>query len=313
MQAHYRSHIKAAQAIKAPTLTHSPSPHPSSPIQVDHHSLSPTPPPHLPSPAPMDIDLNPHSLYVPDDLAPFGLGLNPTHLILICTSCHTGIRRTHIHSHFKSFHKDIYLPDPDTLTTILDTHHIKLDADVVQPTGLIAPIQGIRQERGYRCKVAECGYTCISFGVIKKHLSNSHPRVGVQREFMEECLVQTLFQVYPHYFPVLGDLAAFDPNDLEIDVAAYNQLLIEEDTFVDPIAHAPANPRFIHQFHRHHEWFPQIEGHHISTLVASVALPKEDYLKGLSVIVKGFFGYIAEQIVENLDFTVRRWLLSEKG
>lgn len=199
-----RLHYKRSHVDNDELSAHAPTP----PQQL----LAPPSPPQLPLPplspvlAPMDLDLDPHSLHIPEDLAPFGLGLNPTHLILICTSCHTGLRRAHLLSHFKSFHKTIKLPGLDVLGPILDAHHIKADKDIVQPTGLIAPIQGIAQHRGHRCKVVDCGYVTVSAASIKKHVSLVHPGIGVQKDWMEECLVQSFFQVHPHYFQVLGDL-----------------------------------------------------------------------------------------------------------
>lgn len=266
-----------------------------------------------PSPDPMDIDLSPHALHIPDNLRPLGLGFNSHHGVLICTFCHIGLRRAHIIGHFKSFHKEIRLPS--NLLTLLDKHHIKEDSDIVQPTGLIAPIEGIEQVQGMRCKVANCYFACRTKGSMEVHLAQQHKGIGRFRDFVENCFVQSFSQVHRHYFPVLGDLAAFDPNDEEIDVAAYNTWLLTKDTFIDPLAHAPTNPRYVHQFHRRHNWYAQVDKLPIKTLVQSVAMPhvNEIDLKNLNYIVKRFFSFISKEILLGLDLTIKRWLKSEKG
>ena len=230
-----------------------------------------------------------HDLIRPPALAALQLGIDPVHHLVICEGHGYAVLQKDLASHFQHSpeHKGQHLP-PD-IEDILDAHNVV--RSVTRPTGLIAPIQSIPPQPGFRC--IQCNYATLQLNSItKNHLYKEHP--GQQaKELIQPCVVQVVFGLshVEHVWavePLYSTIAT--GNQDSVHMLEYLKAK-EEEMHVADVIQAPADPRQTSTFLRRFQWLAATDNHPYCQLHALSVKPdkKKNEFTGLAERVGGYF------------------------
>ncbi|KIM35047.1 hypothetical protein M413DRAFT_79781, partial [Hebeloma cylindrosporum] len=130
----------------------------------------------------------------------------PTSLLITCSFCEIALvpnaAVSHVVTHKIRLKKDMR---QRLQVIMLRPGVIKAPGDVIVPKPPCAPIEGLKLEDGYKCKL--CTYCCITDSTIKNHFSAKHrDHEGTYKDNCEGATVQTFSRTYFAVVPLLADM-----------------------------------------------------------------------------------------------------------
>lgn len=136
------------------------------------------------------------------------LRYDETYAVLICLECSYAVQKSAIESHLLR-HK-IYRGERRALLTEIAKLHLAEPDDVVPPSIISTPIDGLGTIPGHRCAADGCEALCASSKRMRRHWSEVHGTVDQPLAAMaSEVHLQTFFRgTKLKYFQVLLDSAA---------------------------------------------------------------------------------------------------------
>ncbi|KAJ3497010.1 hypothetical protein NLG97_g2228 [Lecanicillium saksenae] len=133
------------------------------------------------------------------------LRYNENYAVLICLECKYAVQKNAIESHLLR-HK-IYRGERKTLLAEIAKRHLTEPDDVVLPSVIAAPVDGLAVIPGYRCMADGCEALCASSKRMRRHWSEAHGTTDIPLASMAtEAHLQTFFRgTKLKYFQVLAD------------------------------------------------------------------------------------------------------------